>query len=76
MLFRSEARLARVLVKVTRSTEDAERDRTALIEDASARGYKRIAELAKPEPAPAAAPATGPATGPAVDPMPVEAPAQ
>ena len=42
-----EAKLARVRVKLTLGDEDAEEARTALIGEANARGYKRIARLAE-----------------------------
>jgi hypothetical protein len=42
-----EAKLARVRVKLTLATDDAEQDRKALIAEANTRGYKRIARLAQ-----------------------------
>jgi hypothetical protein len=42
-----EAKLARVRVKLTLAADGAEEDRKALIAEANARGYKRIARLAQ-----------------------------
>ncbi|MGE0404250.1 MAG: hypothetical protein AB7T06_46505, partial [Kofleriaceae bacterium] len=41
-----EARLGRVLVKLITSADDAEQEREALVKDATAKGYLRIAKLA------------------------------
>jgi hypothetical protein len=55
-----EARLARVLVQLVTSEPDAEKERAALIADAKAKGYLRIAKLAAVD------------LSPSRDPMPTE----
>jgi hypothetical protein len=60
-----EARLAKVMVGVITSSETCEADRKQLVDDARAKGFKRIATLANAfnhdaAPAPAAPPATPP----------------
>jgi serine/threonine protein kinase/predicted negative regulator of RcsB-dependent stress response len=66
-----EARLAKVQVEVITSTETCEADRKQLVEDARAKGYKRVANLANAfnhDAAPAPAPTTPPAAPPVTPP--------